>query len=53
LSGREGETDLCIRIRGGTAAIDRVFARLQAIIPKASDGKRVAIRTRTGKTFGN
>ena len=53
LRGREGETELCVRINGGTSAIDRLFARLKAIVPKVSDGKRVAIRTRTGKTFGN
>jgi len=53
LRGREGETELCVRIRDGASEIDRVFARLKALVPAISGGKRVAIRTRTGRSFAN
>jgi hypothetical protein len=50
--GREGEVELCVRLRDDRD-IGRIFQALQATIPERSNGRGVRIRARNGLEFSN
>ena len=52
LRGREGEVELCVKVRPSRATT-RLFGDIKSVLPKRRSGAWVTVRTSSGLTFSN